>query len=347
MATAVKTTVTELPESRVRVEAEVPPQEVAAQRRRGRRHARAATCACPASARARCPPPVVIQRVGREAVLDEAVRGALRPLVRRGDRRGRHPPGRRARRRPRRPARRGPAADLHDRDRRAPDRATLGDIQGPRGRRGASPTSTRRPSTAELEQLRERSRRLETVERAAGQRRLRRHRLRGLDRRRATFEGGEGRDHLLELGSGRFIPGFEEQLVGAEGRRRAHGLELTFPDDYGARRTSPASEAPVRGRPSRRSRRKQLPELDDDFATEAGGFDSLDELREDIASRTARGRRAARSRPSSARPRWTPSSRTRPSRSPTRSSRPARASCGTRCCTRSRTRASPRTPTSR
>ena len=84
---------------------------------------------------------------------------------------------------------------------------------------------------------------------------------------------------------------------------------------------------------------KELPELDDDLAAEAG-FDTLDELREDIRARLAeadeaqieagvpRGRARRRGR------------KARPSRSPRRSSRPARASCGTRCCTRSRTRAS-------
>ena len=53
----------------------------------------------------------------------------------------------------------------------------------------------------------------------------------GVDRRRRPFEGGEGRDQLLELGSGRLIPGFEEQLTGAKaGDERK--VEVTFPDDY-------------------------------------------------------------------------------------------------------------------
>ena len=47
------------------------------------------------------------------------------------------------------------------------------------------------------------------------------------------FEGGEGRDQLLELGSGRLIPGFEEQLVGASaGDERL--VEVSFPEDYSA-----------------------------------------------------------------------------------------------------------------
>ncbi|HEX3617061.1 MAG TPA: trigger factor, partial [Solirubrobacteraceae bacterium] len=94
--------------------------------------------------------------------------------------------------------------------------------------------------------------------------------------------GGEGRDQLLELGSGRLIPGFEEQLVGAKaGDERL--IEVNFPDEYGAEELAgkPAtfevtvSEVKV----------KRLPELDDDFAADAAGFDTIAELREDIASR--------------------------------------------------------------
>ena len=74
---AVKTTVTELPDSRVRLDAEVPERgdRVAPAAHRGR--SSGATCASPASARARCPAPMVIQRIGREAVLEQAVRDSL------------------------------------------------------------------------------------------------------------------------------------------------------------------------------------------------------------------------------------------------------------------------------
>ncbi|HWI72142.1 MAG TPA: trigger factor, partial [Baekduia sp.] len=100
---------------------------------------------------------------------------------------------------------------------------------------------------------------------------------------RDYFAGGEGRDHLLELGSGQFIPGFEEQLVGlSAGGEKV--VEVTFPEEYG-------SAPHLAGQPAQfevtvnEVKAKQLPELDDDFATEAGGFDTVDELREDIASR--------------------------------------------------------------
>jgi trigger factor len=96
------------------------------------------------------------------------------------------------------------------------------------------------------------------------------------------FEGGAGRDQSLELGSGRLIPGFEEQLIGASaGDERT--VELTFPEDYGESRLAgqPASFAVT----VKEVKAKRLPDLDDEFAANAGGFDTLDELREDIAQR--------------------------------------------------------------
>src|SRR4029078_10926368 len=96
------------------------------------------------------------------------------------------------------------------------------------------------------------------------------------------FEGGEARDQLIELGSGRLVPGFEEQLPGAkagEGRTNT----ITFPDDYGAEHL--AGRAAEFAVTVNEVKRKELPELDDEFACEAAGFDTLDELREDIASK--------------------------------------------------------------
>ena len=156
------------------------------------------------------------------------------------------------------------------------------------------------------------------------------------------FPGGEGRDQLVELGSGRLVPGFEDQLEGASaGDERT--VKIAFPDDYGAE--------DLAGREAefavtvKEIKAKDLPELDDDLAAEAG-FDTLDELRDDIRGRSRRPR-ARRSRPSSARRRSTPPSPPRPSMCPTRWSTPARASCGTRWPTRCRTRGSRRRPTSR
>jgi len=96
------------------------------------------------------------------------------------------------------------------------------------------------------------------------------------------FEGGEGRDQLVELGSGRLIPGFEDQLVGAKaGEERK--VEVTFPDDYGAEHL--AGKAATFEVTVKEVKRKELPELNDEFAEEAAGFDTLEELREDIRKR--------------------------------------------------------------
>ena len=132
MATDISTTTTELPESRVRVEAEVGPGEV---ERRVTQAAKqlARNIRVPGFRAGKAPPPVVIKRVGREAVLDEAVRDSLGALVPRRDRRRARRPRRRARPRHRRAAGGGRAAEVLDRDRRAPE----GDarrVQGPRGR---------------------------------------------------------------------------------------------------------------------------------------------------------------------------------------------------------------------
>jgi trigger factor len=96
------------------------------------------------------------------------------------------------------------------------------------------------------------------------------------------FEGGEARGHLVELGSGRLIPGFEEQLAGAAaGDQR--DVKVTFPDDYGADHL--AGQDAVFAVDVKEVKEKRLPELDDDFAVEAGGYDTLDELRAELEQR--------------------------------------------------------------
>ena len=96
------------------------------------------------------------------------------------------------------------------------------------------------------------------------------------------FVGGEGRDQLLELGSGRLVEGFEDQLQGATaGQERT--VEITFPDDYQGEELAgrTASFAVT----VKDVKRKELPELDDDFAADVAGFDSLEELLEDARSK--------------------------------------------------------------
>jgi trigger factor len=95
------------------------------------------------------------------------------------------------------------------------------------------------------------------------------------------FEGGSARDQLIELGSGRLIPGFEEQLEGASAGDERE-ISVTFPDEYpnelgGRDATFDVTVHEVKA--------KNLPELDDDFASEVSDFDTLDELRQDIATK--------------------------------------------------------------
>lgn len=94
-----------------------------------------------------------------------------------------------------------------------------------------------------------------------------------------SFEGGKDEDYPLTIGSGTFIPGFEEQLIGAELDKEVE-VNVTFPEDY------QASE--LAGKPAvfkcivKEIREKELPELDDEFASEVSEFDTLAEYREDV-----------------------------------------------------------------
>src|SRR5690606_22474213 len=93
------------------------------------------------------------------------------------------------------------------------------------------------------------------------------------------FDGGEGSDYAFEIGSGRLIEGFEEQLVGMRvGEERT--IAVTFPDDYGnAELAGKAAEFRVT---LKELKRKELPHLDDDFARSVGEFETLEELRADV-----------------------------------------------------------------
>jgi trigger factor len=99
--------------------------------------------------------------------------------------------------------------------------------------------------------------------------------------RRTRLPGGEGRDRLLELGAGNLLPGFEEGLLGASaGDTRTVGV--TFPADYPEPELAGAEgelEVTVK-----EVKLKQLPEVDEDLAYDAG-FDGLQELREDMRAR--------------------------------------------------------------
>jgi trigger factor len=95
----------------------------------------------------------------------------------------------------------------------------------------------------------------------------------------AAFQGGAAEDYLLALGSGQLIEGFEEQLVGAEAGEDRE-VEVTFPAEYQAEHL--AGKDAVFKVKVKEVREKVLPELDDDFASDASEFDTLEELRADI-----------------------------------------------------------------
>lgn len=94
-----------------------------------------------------------------------------------------------------------------------------------------------------------------------------------------AFEGGKGENYPLTIGSNTFIPGFEEQLIGAELNKETE-VNVTFPEDYQA--------AELAGKPAvfkctiKEIKEKQLPDLDDEFASEVSEFDTLAEYKEDV-----------------------------------------------------------------
>ncbi len=99
-----------------------------------------------------------------------------------------------------------------------------------------------------------------------------------------AFEGGKGENYPLTIGSGTFIPGFEEALIGAE-----IGVEtdvnVTFPEDYQAAEL--AGKAAVFKCTVKEIKEKELPELDDEFASEVSVFETLAEYREDVKKKIA------------------------------------------------------------
>ena len=275
---AVKTTTRELGDSRVRLDVEV---ESAALEREVESAAGAIGSELKISGfrQGKVPAQVVIQRVGREAVLDEAVRRALpgwyeqavqeAGIATVGD----------------------PKLDLSN----LPEKgspleftievgvrptAKLGDWKGVEvGRR--EPQVSPDEVQTELERLRESLASLETVEREAADGDFLVVDFLGTVDGEA-FEGGEARGYLLELGSGRLVEGFEEQLRGARAGDDRE-VRVTFPQDY--REETLAGRDAVFAVSVKEVKEKRLPELDDDFAVEAGGYDTLDELRAEIESR--------------------------------------------------------------
>ena len=97
-----------------------------------------------------------------------------------------------------------------------------------------------------------------------------------------AFEGGKGENYPLTIGSGSFIPGFEEQLVGAEAEKEME-VKVTFPEDYHAEDLK-GKEAVFKCT-IHEIKAKELPEIDDEFAAEVSEFDTLEEYKADIKAK--------------------------------------------------------------
>ena len=94
-----------------------------------------------------------------------------------------------------------------------------------------------------------------------------------------AFEGGKGENYPLTIGSNTFIPGFEEQLIGAELDKEVE-VNVTFPEDYQAQEL--AGKPAVFKCTIKEIKEKQLPDLDDEFASEVSEFETLAEYKESV-----------------------------------------------------------------
>ncbi len=93
-----------------------------------------------------------------------------------------------------------------------------------------------------------------------------------------AFDGGKGENYELELGSGSFVPGFEEQVIGMKAGEEKD-IDITFPEDYHA---DLAGKAVVFHVKVNEVKFKEIPALDDDFAKDVSEFDTIKELKDDI-----------------------------------------------------------------
>jgi trigger factor len=273
----VTTEVTRLEENRVRLDVAVPEGEVQRRMERTLRQI-AREIRVPGFRPGKAPSAVIMRRVGRETVVQEMLRDALGEWYAEALEQAEVEPID------------DPDLDVPE----APDggeftfnatvqlrpQATLGPYKGLEVGK-AEPEIPEGALEAELDRLRDQVARLETVDRPAE----------SGDFLTIDFDGavdGEkvpnatARDYLVELGGGRLVAGFDEPLVGAvAGETRT--FPLTYADDD--RRPDLAGTTVEYTVTVKRVQAKVLPELDDDFAAEASEFDTLDELRADIAQR--------------------------------------------------------------
>lgn len=274
-----KTEVTELPDSRVRVEVEVPAELIGRGLQRAARGL-AKEMRMPGFRKGKAPPSLVIQRLGFGTVLQETIQESLPEWYEQGLlRSGISPVGDPKIEIVSAPVAEGEPLEFKFEIGVRPP-AKLGEYKGLEVGR-ADPEPTEEIVDREVERIRTGFTKLEPVERAAADGDVLLVDFEGL-RDGKAFEGGKASDYLLELGGGQLIEGFEEQLSGAEGGEERR-VEVTFPEDYQAEEL--AGEDAVFTVDVKEVREKVLPELDDDFAAEASEFETLEELRADIAKR--------------------------------------------------------------
>ena len=133
---------------------------------------------------------------------------------------------------------------------------------------------------AELDRMAQNVASTETVERAAEMGDTANIDFEGFDNG-VPFEGGKGDNFDLKLGSGSFVPGFEEQVVGMTAGEEKD-IDITFPEDYHAELAGKAVVFHVK---LNKVTTTNVPELDDDFAKDVSEFDTLEELKADIRAK--------------------------------------------------------------
>ena len=134
---------------------------------------------------------------------------------------------------------------------------------------------------AKLEEMRERNSRLVSVEREIANGDTANIDFEGFDGE-VAFEGGKGEKYDLVIGSGSFIPGFEEQLVGKKAGEEVE-VNVTFPEEYHAENL--AGKPVVFKVKINDVKVKELPELNDEFAADTTEFNTLEELRADVTAK--------------------------------------------------------------
>ncbi len=144
---------------------------------------------------------------------------------------------------------------------------------------------------ARLKEMAERNSRLVSVERAVKKGDTANIDFEGFDNG-VAFEGGKGEAFDLEIGSGSFVPGFEEQLIGMKAGQEKD-IDISFPENYTPELAGKSVVFKVK---VNEVKVKELPAIDDEFAKDVSEFDTLKELKADIKKKMTEDRKAAAQR---------------------------------------------------